>query len=134
MATVIKGERGLLAADDTIAVTTYVSGAPVAPASGCLAIYVDTADADDHRLLEISTKLQNLFDRAREINYGKPVATTLYLRVPLDGSKAGITETTTSTDIVQGDVAIGINANVISGENGSILFDSCFQRIKDALI
>ena len=133
MAAAIKGEKALLDVKSKTAVTEYTSGAPVAPTAGCLAVYLDLADSDEHRSLEISTKLQNLFDRARESNYEKPTATTLYFRVPLDGSKHSIESTTTSTDIVQGDVAIGISASLRSGANGSLLFDTCFKQIVDKM-
>jgi hypothetical protein len=131
MAAAVKGEKALLGVKRSTKVTEYTSGAPVAPASGCLAVYADMGDGDEHRSLEILTKLQNLSDRARESDYLKPTNTTLYFRVPLDGSKHSIESTTDSTDIVQGDVAIGIHASLRSGEGGSILFDSCFKQIFD---
>ncbi len=133
MAAAVKGTKALEAVKSTTVVTTYTSGAPVAPAAGHLSVYFDLATADEHRALEISNKLRTLIDRAREINYGKPTAAAYYLRVPLDGTKNSIVATSTSTDIVQGDVAIGISATVRSGESGSILFDSCFQQIMDKM-
>lgn len=133
MAASVKGTKALEAVKQTTVVTTYTSGAPVAPAAGTLAVYFDLATADEHRGLEISNKLQTLIDRARELNYSKPTAAAIYLRCPLNGSKADIEVTTTSTDIVAGDVAIGISATVRSGESGSILFDSCFKQIMDKM-
>lgn len=133
MALVVKGTKLLEAVKTTTLVTAYTSGAPVAPAAGTLAVYVDLATADAHRHLEIVTKLRTLIDRAREIDYNKPTATALYLRCPINGSKEDIVVTTTSTAIVAGDVAIGISATVRSGENGSVLLDSCFQQIIDRM-
>lgn len=133
MAVAVKGTKALEAVKSTTVVTTYTSGAPVAPVAGTLAVYLDLATADEHRAVEIANKLRNLIDRAREINYGKPTAAAYYLRVPLNGTKDSIEATATSTEIVQGDVAIGISASVRSGESGSILFDSCFQQIIDKM-
>ena len=133
MAAAVKGERALLGTKRSTKVTSYTSGAAVAPASGCLAVYMDMATGDEHRSLEITNKLQNLFDRARESNYLKPTNTTVYFRVPLNGSKHDIEHTTDRLDIVQGDMAIGIHASLRSGKSGSTLFDSCFQQIRDAM-
>jgi hypothetical protein len=131
MALSIKGEKILQGNKTSVVVTDYVSGAPVAPSAGCLAIYLDLGDDDEHRAVEVEGKLMALINRARESNYLKPTATTLYFRVPLNGSKNSIESTTTSTDIVEGDVAIGIEASVRSGAHGSLLFDSCFRQIRD---
>lgn len=133
MAASIKGTKALEAVKQDTVVTTYTSGAPVAPAAGTLAVYFDLATADEHRGLEISTKLKTLIDRARELNYSKPTAAAIYLRCPLNGSKSSIEVTTDATDIVAGDVAIGISATVRSGDSGSILFDSCFQQIMEEI-
>lgn len=133
MAISIKGTKALEAVKPTTAVTSFTSGAPVAPAAGHLAVYFDLVDGDGHRSVEIYNKLRTLIDRARELNYNKPTATALYLRVPLNGGKDAIEVTSTSTDIVPGDVAIGISATVRSGQSGSILFDSCFSQIIDKM-
>ena len=133
MAAAVKGTKALESVKQDTVVTLYTSGAPVAPAAGTLAVYFDLADADEHRAVEIANKLKTLIDRARELNYSKPTAAAIYLRCPLNGSKSSIEVTTTSTDIVAGDVAIGISATVRSGESGSILFDSCFQQIIDRM-
>lgn len=133
MAAAVKGTKALEAVKSTTVVTVYTSGAPVAPAAGTLAVYFDFATADEHRAVEMANKLKTLIDRARELNYSKPTAAAIYLRCPLNGSKADIEVTTLSTAIVTGDVAIGISATVRSGESGSILFDSCFQQIIDKM-
>ncbi len=125
----VKGTKALEAVKKTTVVTDYTTGAPVAPAAGTLAVYIDLAAADQHRAVEIANKLRSLVDRAREANYGKSTAAALYYRVELNGSKESIEETATSTDIVEGDVAIGISATVRSGKSGSILFDSCLTQI-----
>lgn len=127
----VKGTKALEAVKGTTAITTYVSGAPVAPAAGTLAVYVDLAAADQHREVEVGNRLRDLVNRARENEYGGRVATTLYYRMPIDGSRSSIVSTTLSTDIVEGDVAIGIEASVRAGAHGSVLLDSCFQQIVD---
>ena len=43
----------------------------------------------------------------------------------------GVTFTSTIKAISEGDVAIGINTEVLSGNRGSLLLDSCFQQIID---
>jgi hypothetical protein len=133
MAAAVKATKALESVKQTTVITTYTSGAPVAPAAGTLAVYFDLASADEHRAVEMANKLKTLIDRAREINYGKPTATAYYLRCPLNGSKSSIVLTTDATDIVTGDVAIGVSATVRSGKSGSILFDSCFQQIIDRM-
>lgn len=133
MATAVKGTKALLAGKASTAVTEYTSGAAVAPAAGTLAVYLDMGDGDEHRAVEIETKLQTLIDRARESDYMKPTEATLYFRCPLNGSKQSIEATTDRLDIIEGDVAIGISASVRAGENGSILFDSCFHQIIDKM-
>jgi len=129
MAVSVKGEKALEAVKQATIITAYTSGAPVAPAAGTLAVYFDLADADEHRAVEIANKLRTLVDRAREIDYNKPTAAALYLRCPLNGGKADIEVTIDETDIIAGDVAIGISATIRSGESGSILFDACFQQV-----
>lgn len=127
----VKGTKLLEAVKGSTVISTYVTALPVAPAAGTLAVYVDLAVADQHRGVEVSDRLSTLIDRAREINYNRPTATTIYLRMPLNGGKDSIVVTTLSTDIVEGDVAIGINTAIISGNRGSILLDSCFGQIID---
>lgn len=127
----VKGTKALEAVKGTTVITTYVTGAPVAPAAGTLAVYVDLAAADQHRQVEVLNRLRMLVDRAREVNYKRPLVTTLYFRMPLDGGKNSIEDTTTSTEVVEGDVALGINTAVLSDSRGSLLIDSCFQQIID---
>ena len=127
----VKATKLLEAVKGTTVLSTYVTGAPVAPAAGTLAVYVDLAAADQHREVEVIGKLTNLIDRARELNYSRPSVTTQYYRMPLNGSKDSIVATTLSTAIVEGDIAIGIEGSVIGGSRGSILLDSCFEQIID---
>ena len=126
----VKGTKLLEAVKKTTVISTYTTGALVAPAAGHLSVYVDLAAADQHRFLEVANRLEDLINRAREENYRRPAAsTTCYYYVYLKDSKAGIVFTTTSTAVVEGMVAIGIHADVRSGSRGSILLDSCWKGI-----
>jgi len=127
----VKSTKLLEAVKGTTVISTYVTGAPVAPAAGTLAVYVDLAATDQHRAVEVAGKLTNLIDRAREAGFNRPSVTTQYYRMPIDGGKDSIVATTTSTDIVEGDVAIGIEGSVLAGGRGSILLDSCFRQLID---
>lgn len=221
----VKGTKVLEAVKGSTVISTYVTGSPVAPAAGTLAVYVDLAASDQHRKMEVAERVGELIDRAREENYDRDTgSTTLYYFTRLRDGKGGIQKTTdpsslilnyepvdgtvidfvdggggddtiidstdgfleagflagqsitvtgsTSNDgiyvptavtastmtfatgtlvateegingvdftadikaIAEGDVAIGINTGVLSGNRGSLLLDSCFQQIIDWLM
>lgn len=127
------GQRTLLGVKGSATVFGFVSGAATAPAADSIRIYIDLADGQEHRWLEVRNKVLQLMDRAREDNYGRPVATTRYYRTPLDGGKDAIESTTNPLLIVSGDVAIGINTSLISANYGSLLFDSGFKQLFEFL-
>ena len=125
----IKAQKLLEAVKKTTVLSTYLTGAAVAPSAGAVAIYVDLVDADAHRFLEIQTKLKTLFDRAREEEYSRPLTADRFWISPLDGSKSDILSTPTVGLITSGEIAIGIDATVITGDKGSVLLDSCLKQI-----
>lgn len=218
----VQGTKLLEAVKGATVISTYVSGTPIAPAAGALAVYVDLAVEDRHREVEVIERLGNLIDRAREENYDRASGVdTLYYFMRLRDGKEGIQKTidpsslvleyeppdgtvidfvdglleddtitdstagflvegfeagkdvvvtgSTSNDgtytptavtagtmtfatgtlaatepgingvtftstikaISEGDVAIGINTSILSGNRGSMLIDSCFQQIID---
>jgi hypothetical protein len=130
----IKATKELEGLKTSVTVSSYTSGAPVAPAAGHVSVYVDATGTDqDYRRVEITNNLQMLRDRAREVNYTRPDSTTVYFRVPIGGSKADIEVTTTSTAVVAGDVAIGFSASVLTGNKGSLIIDTCCEQLGDFL-
>lgn len=128
----LKATKALEDVKGNTVVSTYLTGAAVAPEVGHLSIYVDLLSEDQHREVEIRERLADLISRAREEDYLRPtVITTVYYRMNLNESRADITSTVLNTDIVEGDVAIGISAEVVVGGRGSLLIDSCFREIVD---
>ena len=127
------GQRTLLGVKGSATIFGYASGAAAAPAADTIRIYVDMADGQEHRWLEVRNKVFQLMDRAREDNYGRPVVTTRYYRAPIGGGKDAIESTTDPLDIVSGDVAIGIDTSLISADYGSVLFDSGFKQLFEFL-
>jgi len=125
----VKGTKLLEAAKKITAISTYTTALPVAPAAGHISVYVDLAAADQHREVEVSSRLKDLINRAREEDYRRPAGTTCYWRVPLMSGPKDIVFTTTNTTIAVGMVAIGVNASVLTGGFGSLLLDVCWQEI-----
>ena len=127
----VKGEKALNASKHTTAITTYTTGAPVSPAASSLAIYVDLAATDQHRIVEVYERLKDLMNRAMEENYRRPGSGTFYYYMPIDGARADITYTLVSTEIVEGNVAIGMSGNVKGGGRGSLIINACWKEIRD---
>ena len=129
----VKGTKALEAVKKSTVISTYTTALPVAPAVGHIAVYVDLAAADQHQKMETINALKELIDRAREENYRRPSgSTTCYYYVGAGpGRKSQITFTTTSTEIQEKMVAIGIEASVRSGSKGSLLLDTCWKEIID---
>lgn len=128
----VKGTKVLQAVKSTTVISTFVTGAPVAPADVHLSVYVDLASAGQHRYLEVKERLKELINRAREENYRRPAgAVAGYYYTYLNKGKSGITFTTLATDIVEGMVAIGIGATVRNESKGSIILDACWTEIID---
>ena len=125
----VKFTKAIEAVKKTTVLSTYVTALPVAPASGHLAAYVDLAAADQHRDLEVVARLAELINRAREEDYRRPSSTTCYYYTTLVNGKSRITFTLTSTDIVEGAVAIGIEGTVRGGTKGSMIMDSCWNEM-----
>ena len=124
-----KGTKALEAVKPTTVISTYTTGVPIAPAAGHLSIYIDLVDTILYRKLEILNRIRELVNRAREENYRRPAGTTCYYIVNLDLDKSQIIFTTTLLDISNGEVAIGIHADVLTGSRGSVLLDACFKEI-----
>lgn len=128
----IKGTKSLGASKITTLVTAYTTELAIAPAAGHVSVYIDLADADAHREVEVKERLQNLIDYARERDWGRRINnTTRYYYMFLYGSKTSIVTATDRTDIEEGMVAIGINTAVLSGNRGSIILNTCFKEIMD---
>lgn len=125
----VKITKSLTQSKHEALITTYVTGAPVAPVAGHVAVYVDLAAGDQHRGVEVQARLKELADAAREQDYDRPGSTTTYWRLDIDEVKADIVKTTTSTSIVEGMVAIGVEGTVISGSRGSIIIDAALKEI-----
>lgn len=111
------------------AITTYTTGSPVLPATDHVSIYVDLAVADQHRALEVQNRLKELADYMRENDYGRPTAGTLFWRMGIEDTKADIVQTGTSSSIVEGMIAIGINSAVRAASFGSTIIDACIKEL-----
>ena len=127
----VKGEKALNASKHTTAITTYTTGAPVGPTTSSLAIYVDLAAADQHRIVEVYERLKDLMNRAMEEDYRRPGSGTFYYYMPINGARADITYTLLGADIVEGTVAIGMSGNVKGGGRGSNIMNTCWKEIRD---
>ena len=95
---------------DSIVFSTPASGAVVAPAANNIAVVTMLAAADAHRHLEVQNRVLECIQHLREKNFFDGTAADLLVRVPLDGTKAGIVNSGTFNTIVTGDVAITIDA------------------------
>ena len=99
-----------LAKKDSIVFSTPATTAVVAPGANSIAVVTMLAAADAHRLIEVQSRVRECIQHLREKNFFNGTATDLLVRVPLNGTKAGIVSSVTFTDIVTGDIAITIDA------------------------
>jgi hypothetical protein len=127
----VKSTKLLGGAKHGTVLATYTTGAAVAPATGHLSAYVDLAVTDQHREVEVSERLKDLINRAREEDYRRPSSTTCYYYMALNGSRASILFSTNRLLILEGMVAIGIEGSIRGGGKGSLLFDSCWKEMLD---
>jgi len=99
-----------LAKKDAIVFSVPVTALVVAPGPNQIAIGNILAAGDLHRFLEVQARTRECVQFLREKNFFDGTAVDIAVRVPLNGTKAGITFTTTFTEIVTGDVYITLDA------------------------
>jgi hypothetical protein len=110
--------------------TTYTTGAAVAPASNHVSMYADLDSTETQRRLEFASRMKELISYIREIDYGRRISTaTRYFIMTYVTGKKGIVTSTTNTDIGPGEIAIGIHTSVVAGSRGSLLLDVTFKRM-----
>lgn len=125
----IMAEKTLDESKHQTTITTFLTGEAVSPTTGHIAIYTDITAADAHRALEIQEKLRTLFNRAMEENYRRPSSGAIYWAVPIDGSKADIHVLGIISNLLPGEVAIGMSGNVRGGSRGSTILNAAYKRV-----
>ena len=95
---------------EDIVFSAPASGAVVAPGANQVAVVTMLAAADAHRFLEIQSRVRECVQFLRQGNFFLPTNADTLVRVPINGTKAGIVSSDTFGDIVTGDIAVTIDA------------------------
>jgi hypothetical protein len=113
------------------AITNYTSGSPILPATDHISLYIDLAAIDQHRYMEVQNRLKELADYAREEDYGRPSAGTMFWLIGVNAAKSTIVRTGISGDIIEGKIAIGMNSSVRGSSIGSEIIDACIKELTE---
>lgn len=127
----VKGTKTVDQGYDDVVISTYVSGAAVAPGAGELSVYADLAVTDQHRELEVYEAVKELLDHAREADYDRPDTVDRFYLYTLATHQ--ITQSNLNTAIVEGMVAIAMDGAVRASGIDSTILDAEWRVVLEKL-
>ena len=122
-----------LAKKEDIIITTPASGLAVFPGPNTVSVITMLDPTDAHRSLEIISRLTEVINHAREVNYVNNAATNIFIAMKITESKAAIRVGNDLVNFVTGDIGITIDGATLREAGAKNWIDNALKQTLDRL-